>query len=43
MREKLIHHYFGVNVDIVWDVVKIELPELEIQIEEILKQDNKND
>ena len=43
MRDKLIHHYFGVNVDIVWDVVKIELPKLEKQIEEILEQDNKSD
>ena len=40
MRDKLIHHYFGVNIDIVWDVVKIELPKLQKQIEEILKQDN---
>jgi len=43
MRDKLIHHYFGVNVDIVWDVVKIELPKLEKQIEEILEQNNKSD
>jgi len=43
MRDKLIHHYFGVNVDIVWDVVKIEMPKLEKQIEEILEQANKSD
>lgn len=36
MGDKLIHHYFGVNVDIVWDVAKIEIPKLEKQIEEIL-------
>ena len=25
-RDKLIHHYFGVNIDIIWDIVKNELP-----------------
>jgi len=28
MRDKLIHHYFGVNIDIVWDVVQSDLPTL---------------
>jgi uncharacterized protein with HEPN domain len=26
IRDKLIHHYFGVNLDIVWQVVTSELP-----------------
>ena len=28
MRDKLIHEYSGVNVEIVWSVVKTELPPL---------------
>lgn len=28
LRDKLIHHYFGVDYAIVWDVVKNELPTL---------------
>jgi uncharacterized protein with HEPN domain len=28
MRDRLVHHYFGVNFDIVWDVVKIDIPRL---------------
>lgn len=28
MRDRLIHHYFGVNWDIVWDVIRTKLPEL---------------
>ncbi len=28
MRDKLIHHYFGVNLDRVWLVVKNDLPVL---------------
>lgn len=41
IRDKLIHHYFGVNLDVVWGVVTLELPELASQIEEIL-QDEQN-
>ncbi len=39
VRDKLIHHYFGVNFDIVWSIVKQELPELLLQLEEILKNE----
>lgn len=36
MRDKLIHHYFGVNLEIVWDVAKNKLPELKSQLDSIL-------
>jgi uncharacterized protein with HEPN domain len=39
VRDKLIHHYFGVNFDIVWSVVKEELPGILLQLEKILKND----
>ncbi len=39
MRDKLIHHYFGVDYAIVWDVVKNELPKLKPQIQTILQKD----
>mgnify|MGYP001572816399 CR=1 FL=1 len=38
MRDKLIHHYFGVDYEIVWDVVKNEIPKLKVQVEEILEK-----
>src|SRR5476651_76072 len=28
MRDILIHHYFAIDVEIVWDVVRNKLPEL---------------
>ncbi|MCW6037510.1 DUF86 domain-containing protein [Spirulina subsalsa FACHB-351] len=37
MRDKLIHDYFGVNYDVVWDVVTLEIPALHLQIQEIIK------
>jgi len=36
MRDKLIHEYFGVNLDVVWEVVTNNLPALFSQIECIL-------
>lgn len=36
MRDKLIHQYFGVDYDLVWDVVVNEVPLLRKQIEAIL-------
>jgi len=36
MRDKLIHFYFGVDYEIVWKVVKEELPELKPKIERVL-------
>ena len=38
MRDKLIHEYFGVKYEVVWDTVKIELPELRSKFEKILKE-----
>ncbi|MCP4401302.1 MAG: DUF86 domain-containing protein [bacterium] len=36
MRDKLIHHYFGVNLDIVWQVIHDDLTELLTAIYRIL-------
>ncbi len=32
IRDRLIHDYFGVNYDIVWDIATTELPSLRTQI-----------
>lgn len=37
MRDRLIHHYFGVDYAMVWDIVKHDIPELKSRIENILK------
>ena len=42
MRDKLIHDYFGVDYDIVWDVVTSKIPILRQQVEEILQQERIN-
>ncbi len=36
MRDKLIHHYFGVDVGIVWAVVVHDLPAMRREIDRLL-------
>ena len=36
MRDRLIHGYFGVDYQLVWDVVRNRIPELRDQIAPIL-------
>jgi len=38
MRDKLIHEYFGVNLELVWVTIKNKLPEFKKQILKILKE-----
>ncbi len=38
MRDKLIHHYFGVDYDLVWDVVENHIPKLKEAIKLILNE-----
>lgn len=37
MRDRLIHDYFGVDYELVWDVVQNKIPSLRNAIEEILR------
>jgi uncharacterized protein with HEPN domain len=37
MRNRLIHGYFDVDLDIVWQTVKKDLPSLKTQLESILE------
>lgn len=39
VRDRLIHHYFGVNLDIVWQIASGELPEVASQIQEVLEKE----
>ena len=41
LRNRLIHGYFVVDYDIVWDIASKELPVLRSKIEKILKESNK--
>ncbi|MGQ0556170.1 MAG: HepT-like ribonuclease domain-containing protein [Nitrospiraceae bacterium] len=32
MRDKLVHDYFGVNLQLVWDVIERDLPGLKVKV-----------
>jgi uncharacterized protein with HEPN domain len=36
MRDKLIHEYFGIDLEIVWEVINSELPPIEPLIKKVL-------
>lgn len=40
MRDKLIHDYFGIDYEIVWDVVTNKIPTLRLKIKEILNKES---
>ena len=37
LRNRLIHDYFGINLDIVWGIIEEDLATLKKEISEILK------
>ena len=40
MRDRLIHHYFGVDYDIVWDAVISKIPSLQQEIQQIIRSES---
>lgn len=43
MRDKLIHQYFDVDLDIVWKVIKEDLPVLKKEIKITLEKEKKHE
>ena len=39
MRDKLIHHYFGINLETVWQTIVDDLPLIQSEIRIILNQE----
>lgn len=40
LRDILVHEYFGVDAEIIWDIISNKLPLLEQRIGEILRNDS---
>jgi len=38
LRDILAHEYFGIDLEVVWDIVKNKLPILKVQVNRILKK-----
>lgn len=39
IRDKLIHHYFGVNLEVVWTIIDEDLPQLRKEIQQAKEKD----
>jgi uncharacterized protein with HEPN domain len=39
IRNKIIHHYFGIDYDIVWDTINTNIPLLKESIEVIIEKE----
>ncbi len=42
MRDKLIHDYFGVDLDAVWDTAVKDIPDIRDSLENIINAEGKN-
>jgi len=40
-RDKMIHDYFGIDYDLVWDIIENKIPDLDHFIREIIDETNK--
>lgn len=38
VRDKLIHHYFGIDYSLVWEIVTERVPELEARVKVLLNE-----
>jgi uncharacterized protein with HEPN domain len=41
MRDRLIHGYFGVDLELVWEVVQLRVPELQRVLEPLIEHRNR--
>ena len=39
LRDIIVHAYFGIDLNIVWEIIKNDIPKLKIQIEKILEKE----
>ena len=42
LRNIVVHRYFGIDIDIIWDIVQHRVPELLEQIQHVLEQEQSN-
>ena len=42
LRNRITHEYFGISLSIIWHIIEVELPKLQIQMKDILTKENPN-
>lgn len=38
MRDKIIHQYFGIDAEVLWSTVKVDLPNMRLEVSDILQE-----
>ncbi len=41
MRNKLVHRYFGINLEVIWQTLGEDLPMLAVALQEIIRREEK--
>lgn len=41
-RDKMIHHYFGIDYEIVWEIITEKIPDLQHYLSEIIEKESGN-
>ena len=41
MRNKLVHRYFGINIEVIWQTLNEDLPMLATTLQEIIRREEK--
>ena len=42
LRNKIVHDYEGINLNLIWDIINQDIKQLKYDLEEILKKENEN-
>jgi uncharacterized protein with HEPN domain len=37
MRDRIVHFYFGLDLDVIWDTIQVDIPDLEKKIRGLVK------
>jgi len=40
LRDIVIHEYFGIDYEILWDIIQNKIPDLVVKIQEVLKKES---
>jgi len=43
LRDIVIHGYFGIDYEILWDIIQNKIPDLSVKIHEVLKGETKDE
>ncbi|MGO8820451.1 MAG: DUF86 domain-containing protein [Desulfomonilaceae bacterium] len=40
LRDIIIHQYFGIDLEIIWDILKTKIPAFDVQVRQIIQEES---